>query len=336
MPVRLRSLSLVIGTILLTAIILTVSWATAQTQNTRTFAELRQAFEEVDEGPIMIVAHRGCWSAAPENSVAAIEACVHLGIAAVEIDVRLTRDRQPIVFHDSTLHRMTGQWGFVWEYTLADLRELSLFERDGSSSMLNHKRLPTYHKIATLQEVLEAARNQLLINLEIKSDPGAGYLDVLAVSKDVVTRLGMQDHVFWKIPPSGRSSNDRSAADELFNRSNLSGQTYVMPMLWESGRPFIRKLEDFAGDGLIGFELVASNIDYWPLENSRITGADKYRYMGIAVLPQWSAGLADDIALQNPDGAWGRLIDLGFDMIMTDRPEQLQAYLRLRAQRRSQ
>ena len=322
-----------IRTTVLLGLILAVSWASAQTENARTFTEIRQAFEEVDDGPIMIVAHRGCWSAAPENSVASIEACVRLGIAAIEIDIRLTKDRQPIVFHDSTLHRMTGQWGYVSEHTLAELRELSLFERDGSPSMLNGKRLPTHHKIATLQEALEAARNRLLINLEIKSDPAAGYLDVLAASKAVVTSLGMQNHVFWKIPPSGRSSNDQSVADELFNLSDLSRQTYIMPMLWESGRPFEKKLEDFADNELIGFEVIASNIGYWPLDNGRIIGADKYRYMGIAVLPQWSAGLSDDIALQRPDEAWGRLIDLGFDMIMTDRPEQLQMYLRTRVHR---
>ena len=322
-----------IRTAALFSIVLAVSWAGAQTENASTFEELQEAFEIVDEGPIIIVAHRGCWSAAPENSVASIEACVQLGIPAIEIDVRLTKDRQPIVFHDSTLHRMTGQWGYVSEYTLAELRELSLFERDGSPSMLNGKRLPTHHKIPTLQDALEAARNRLLINFDIKSDPAAGYLDVLAASKAVVTSLGMQNHVFWKIPPSGRSSNDQSVADELFNLSDLSGQPYVMPMLWESGRPFEKKLEDFADNDLIGFEVVASNIDYWPIKNGRIVGADKYRYMGIAVLPQWSAGLADDIALQNPDEAWGRLIDLGFDIIMTDRPEQLQTYLRARVQR---
>ena len=79
--------------------------------------------------------------------------------------------------------------------------------------------------------------------------------------------------------------------------------------------------------------MVASNIAYWPLVEGRLPGADRYRYMGIAVLPQWSGGLSDELALQNPEAAWGRLLDMGFDMIMTDRPEQLILFLENRGLR---
>lgn len=302
----------------------------AESERYASFADLKSAFENVDAGPVLIVAHRGCWTAAPENSVASMDACTAMGVEAVEIDVRLTKDGKPIVFHDNTLHRMTGQWGYIYEWTLADIRELTLLERDGAESMQHQKRLRTSHQIATLEEILEACRGKLLINLEIKSDSASSFQDVFDASVAVAKKLGMEDHVFWKIPPAGRSHNANNPADSIYNDANTSGLPYVLPIVWETDRGFETQLNDFADDNVIGFEVVASDISYWPLQNGRLLGADRYRYMGIAVLPQWSAGLSDDVALSDPDASWGRLIDLGFDMIMTDRPEQLIMYLQQR------
>ena len=99
-------------------------------------AALKAAYEEADTGRIFVVAHRGCSAAAPENSVAAIRACRALGVEAVEIDAQMTKDGQLIVFHDTTLKRMTNGWGYVGDKTLAELRTLRLYERDGSPSGL--------------------------------------------------------------------------------------------------------------------------------------------------------------------------------------------------------
>ena len=303
----------------------------AESGYTGSLTELRAGFEDADAGPVLVVAHRGCWSAAPENSVAAMQACIDLGVEAVEIDVRLSKDGKPIVFHDGNLHRMTEEWGYVYEWTLEELRELTLVERDGGTSLLNQKRIRTNHRIATLEEILEACRGKLLINLEIKSDSASNFQRVFDAAVAVTKSMNMEDHVFWKIAPAGRSHNANRPADEIFNSVNTEGLPYVMPIVWESARGFEQQLADFEDVNLIGFEVVASNLDYWPLtEDGRILGADKFRYMGIAVLPQWSAGFADDLALSDPDGAWGRLLDLGFDMIMTDRPEQLISYLKQR------
>lgn len=317
----------------LAAALLLCSCAMAADSAGPDFAQIKADFEVVDNGPVFIVAHRGCWTAAPENSVSAMEACVRLGVRAVEIDVRLTKDRELIVFHDSTLKRMTNGQGYVYESTLAELRELRLMERDGTPSGQFHKRLLTDQPIATLAEVFEAARGRLLINLEIKTDPAFGYRAVLDAATELAVKMGLEDHVFWKIPAAGRSANNDQPADGRYNRSDIQSMPYVFPIIWESRRPFELKLDDFAGAGLMGFELVASNIAYWPLVEGRLPGADRYRYMGIAVLPQWSGGLSDELALQNPEAAWGRLLDMGFDMIMTDRPEQLILFLESRGLR---
>lgn len=72
------------------------------------------------------IAHRGLWGpAAPENSLAAIEAAAAAGYA-VEIDVRLTADGAALVFHDDDLARMCGIDGRVAERSLAETRALRL------------------------------------------------------------------------------------------------------------------------------------------------------------------------------------------------------------------
>ncbi len=72
------------------------------------------------------IAHRGLHDGErPENSLPAFLAAVEHGYA-IETDVRFTKDRQLVVFHDDTLLRMTGDPRAVSECTLADLAPLRL------------------------------------------------------------------------------------------------------------------------------------------------------------------------------------------------------------------
>ncbi len=289
--------------------------------------DLRGAYEDYDSGRLFVVAHRGCWAAAPENSVAAIEACIKMGVEAVEIDVQLTKDKKLIVFHDRTLDRMTDTWGYVSDKSFDEIRSLALMERDGSLAKLASRRFKTFHRIPTLKEVFEAARGKIMINLEIKANARAGYAETFEAAANLAREMGVADHVLWKIPPV-RRGGDLSRADTNTRTFDVEGLPYVMPIVWQNQRPFIDQISDFSGLPVRGFEVVGQDVGYWPLmADGRISGADQFRYMGIAVLPQWSAGFADEGAMLAPDKNWGRLIDLRFDLIMTDRPEALISYL---------
>lgn len=72
-------------------------------------AELQQSTSK----NVMVVAHRGAWRLAPENSIAAIEECIEMGVDIVEIDVRKTKDQQLIVMHDGTIDRTTNGSGKI-------------------------------------------------------------------------------------------------------------------------------------------------------------------------------------------------------------------------------
>ena len=56
----------------------------------------------------LIIAHRGASAVAPENTLAAFERALLDGADGIEFDVRLTRDRLPVVIHDATLKRTAG------------------------------------------------------------------------------------------------------------------------------------------------------------------------------------------------------------------------------------
>ena len=68
----------------------------------------------------LVVAHRGAWGAAPQNSLAALETAIELGCDMVELDVRVTRDRRLVVIHDARAGAGVG--ALVSTLTLAELR----------------------------------------------------------------------------------------------------------------------------------------------------------------------------------------------------------------------
>lgn len=107
----------------------------------------------------LIIAHRGASKIAPENTMAAFRMAAQLGADAIELDAKLSRDGVIVVHHDSTLDRTTSGSGPVSSINLQEIRKLDA----GShfSEAFSGERVPT------LEEVLEAFGDQLLVNVEL-------------------------------------------------------------------------------------------------------------------------------------------------------------------------
>src|SRR3954447_14069494 len=73
---------------------------------------------------IEIIGHRGASHDAPENTLASFRLGWAQGADANELDIRLTRDAQVVVFHDVTTRRITGLDLPVAAQTLAQLQAL--------------------------------------------------------------------------------------------------------------------------------------------------------------------------------------------------------------------
>ena len=113
-------------------------------------------------------AHRGLFnndSEAPENSLLAFKRAVENGYG-IELDVQLSKDKIPVVFHDASLKRMCGIDGNVWDYTLTELKSFKLSN--------SHETIPTF------AEALAVINGQVPIIVEYKLD----------IPRDEVCRLG--------------------------------------------------------------------------------------------------------------------------------------------------
>lgn len=73
-------------------------------------------------GRLLIGGHRGCICDYPENSIRAMEEGVRRGADYLEIDVQLTRDGIPVIFHDTRLEQRTSLSGYVHETTYEEMK----------------------------------------------------------------------------------------------------------------------------------------------------------------------------------------------------------------------
>ena len=73
---------------------------------------------------IFVAAHRGWSEAYPENSMIAFQKAVELGVDQIEMDIRVTKDGELVVFHDLTVDRVSNGTGKVADFTLAELKQL--------------------------------------------------------------------------------------------------------------------------------------------------------------------------------------------------------------------
>lgn len=84
--------------------------------------------------PIRIIAHRGDSTRAPENTIPAIEDALRSGADSIELDIRCTRDKIPVLFHDKNVRRMTGSNRIVSEMNYTDFHSLPLQSPDAGPS----------------------------------------------------------------------------------------------------------------------------------------------------------------------------------------------------------
>lgn len=75
-------------------------------------------------------AHRGASTYAPENTFLAFYTGIYMGANGIETDVKMTKDGVLVLFHDSTVTRLTGAEGSVSDYTLEELKQFT-FEKNG-------------------------------------------------------------------------------------------------------------------------------------------------------------------------------------------------------------
>lgn len=254
---------------------------------------------------VLVVAHRGDWRNAPENSLQAFRNCIHMGVDMIEIDLKMTKDGYLIIMHDKTIDRTTNGKGAPSDYTLEEIRKFRL--KNGLGRV-------TLHAIPTLEEVLNLCKGKILINI----DKGYDYFkEVYALTEKTETT----EQVVIK---SGFSLSKVQAEN-----GNVLNKVFYMPIL-NLDKPEAEKLvEEYLTISPIAIECCFREETpevFRLLEKIKASGSKIWIN---SLWPSLNAGHDDDraAAMNEADESWGWITDRGATLIQTDRPAELLKYL---------
>ena len=140
--------------------------------------------KKIDRKQTLMVAHRGVSKLEQENTTLAFVAAGNRSYFGIETDVHVTRDGQFVAIHDSNTLRVSGDEYIVEETDFKTLRELRLFDLDGSHTR-EDIRIPTleeyiaickkYEKVAVLE--LKNAMTEEVVAQIVERIRQAEYLD---------------------------------------------------------------------------------------------------------------------------------------------------------------
>lgn len=262
--------------------------------------------EDPHNDQIIVVAHRGDWRNAPENSLQALQNCIDLGVDMVEIDVRETLDGVLVLMHDETIDRTTTGTGMVSELSWEYLQTLQLTDGIGHY---------TPHKIPTLKEALELCKGKILVNLD-KSYPI--FDKCFAIAEETGTTR--------QIVIKGAIPYDK--LKEEFG--TYLDQVYFMPIVRLS-EPGPREIVDTYLDSLspIAFEFTVPKDTLGMLEYFETIRKRGSSVWVNSLWPYHNIGHDDEKAALDPS-VYDWYPENHIDIVQTDRPELLLNYLRKR------
>jgi glycerophosphoryl diester phosphodiesterase len=243
-------------------------------------------------GPAALVAaHRGGAALWPENSLLAFRSALALGVDALEFDLHLTADGEVVVLHDPTLDRTSTGNGSVRDLKLANLADIRLKTREGA---VTGERVPTFAQVLDL-----VAPTSAEILPEIKLDANRQRYD------------GIEEKVLALIRARGlmvRTTIQAFQVETIRRVRELEpkARTMLLVARGDVERDRARPAEAVRR----ARELGATDLGM----NHRLLGADVMsaaRAAGIRV-SAWTVNEEADIR---------RMIDLGVDVVMSDRPD---------------
>ena len=280
---------------------------TATSTGTRT-ERILSILHDPASDQVLVASHRGDWRNYPENSLAAIESVIRMGVDIMELDLKLTKDSVLVLCHDHTINRTTNGKGRVCDITYDSIAKCVLKSGHG---------VKTAHKMPTLREALEVCKDRIVVNI----DQGYEYYDLaLALGEE----LGVTDQLLIKGKRSTEVVENKFAEYE----HNMMYMP-IIDILKPQGKALFAEYMD---KGIVPLAYEVCWNEYTPevedcMQKVLATGSKLW------VNSLWSSlcgGLEDDLAwdTQDPEAVYGKLLDMGATLIQTDRPEFLISYLR--------
>lgn len=271
---------------------------------------MTKQFELVEEARsrILIAAHRGlCGGNIPCNTLAAFDAALCNGADMIELDVGMDRDGGLYIFHEGLEAEHLGIARRLQDLKADEIKALRYRNQDHT---------PTSHGMNTLDEAFEHLKSRCYINV----DKFAPYMGPIVRA---IRRHGIQEQILIKTNAE-RALFDRieAVAPDLCYIPIVQNEDTVTEYLLRRPLRFI------------GVEAVFETEDAPVCQTSYIQAMHEKGLIlwGNGIVYDYkrvlSAGHSDDVSITgNPDAGWGWLAARGFDIIQTDWPTQLRAYL---------
>jgi glycerophosphoryl diester phosphodiesterase len=260
---------------------------------TLAFAALALAGHAAARSAPLVAAHRGGAALWPENSVLAFREALALGVDVLEFDVHLTADGEVVVLHDPTLDRTTTGRGPVRETTLAALASLRLRARDGRTT---DEPIPT---LARVLDVAAPARVAILPEIKVGAD-GRPYPGIEEKVLALLRGRGLL----------GRATVQAFAPETIRRVRALAPDVRTMLLVGRARMDRERAVPAAAVQWAVDAGATDLGIDHRLVDRSVVDAARK----ASITLAVWTV---------NDESDMRRMIDLGVDVIMSDRPDLL-------------
>lgn len=281
-------------------ILLTAFSISAQTRTDKLLKNLH----DNESKYIFVIAHRGDWRNAPENSLQSIEKAIAMKVDMIELDIQPTKDGNFICMHDETLDRTSTGKGPIKDYTTEELKKFVLRSGNG---------IKTRQPIPTLKEALNVCKGRILVNI----DKGGTYIKEIM---PIIQECGMEKQVIIK----GYYPVEKVKKEYGSNESML-----YMPIvnLWD--KEAVATIQTF----IKNFTPIAYELCFKDDANPNLKIIDEITKSGSRV---WMNTLWDSLCgghddenalLESKDKHWGWMLKHKATMIQTDRPQELIHYL---------
>lgn len=255
---------------------------------------------------VLVVAHRGDWRNAPENSLQAFQNCIDMGVDMIELDLHMSKDSVLFIMHDGTVDRTTNGHGKVSDLTSDELRKLRLRAGHG---------IVTSHAIPTFEEVLNLCKGKILINVD------KGY-EYFSEAYALMEKTGTTRQIVIK---SGHSIDK-----VLRENGEVVSKVIYMPIINFNKKGAEAEINACASVRPVAIECCFGKADAEVEHLLALVRQNGSKVWINSLWPSLNGGHDDDRAVEQgePDEAWGWILKQGAALIQTDRPAQLIQYLK--------
>lgn len=256
------------------------------------------------KGGTICIANRGLRLHEPENSIAAINRAVAVGAHGVLIDVKKTADDVLVLFAHDDVSKMTDGTGAISELSYNDLSQLHLRQGEGGS-----QNALTDEKIPTLEQALSLNIDCLFVvnvSWELRDDVYSIAEKCNALSKVIFL---MKD-----------AKSDSLAQWKQSKTTTPMTLSYFKGNVIFAATSFVKKANEI-GEGMC----LATKVPYGVIFGETVTSkADHSRLCAYIADPALTGTIRQDCQKW-----WDDLLSRGYDMLITDYPEELVEYIGL-------